>query len=377
MRKKAVHVLLLVLLCYILGLVTASYFPIPTHLGAFLTTLLQGKIRPFIVKRNFSETIGYVTDRKLGPVVNGNASYLGEYAGRLSYGVIKVQVPQHYPAGSLLDATAVRKVESLPYPAFLKFLQDRAAKPLVIWIHGYRLSFSASTAYCAQVARDLNIDANVITFDWASNESVFGYTNDVQQLPASTKHLVELLKTINNEVKPQKIAIIAHSLGCRLVCLALQQLHADPEAANLKLDQVVFLAPNVDREEFDRSFKSELEALVNRLTIYVASDDNVLLLGKLLYNVDSIGLPEQFSPDTNLDEIQTFLYYEKQLPGKIDIVDVSFSKKDFLRKHRLFLERPVMEDLFWLIHDDYPAAKRHLLKYKGTKNPTDYWVIPP
>jgi len=27
-----------------------------------------------------------------------------------------------------------------------------------------------------------------------------------------------------------------------------------------------------------------------------------------------------------------------------------------------------MEDLFWLIHDGYPAAKRHLLKYKGTKN---------
>jgi hypothetical protein len=36
-----------------------------------------------------------------------------------------------------------------------------------------------------------------------------------------------------------------------------------------------------------------------------------------------------------------------------------------------------MEDLFWLIHDGYPAAKRHLLKYKGIKNPTDYWVIPP
>jgi esterase/lipase superfamily enzyme len=145
----------------------------------------------------------------------------------------------------------------------------------------------------------------------------------------------------------------------------------------LKLDHVVLLAPNVDREEFNQNFKSGLQALVKRLTIYVASDDNVLLLGKLLYNVDSIGLPEQFSPDTNLDEIQTFLYYEKQVPGKIDLVDVSFSKKDFLRKHRLFLERPVMEDLFWLIHDDRPAAQRHLLKYEGTHNPTDYYVIPP
>jgi len=377
MRKKAAIILLLVTLCYILGLVTASYFPVSADVGAVLTKLLQGKVRPFKVKRNFNETIGYVTDRKAGPRADGNVTYLGEYAGQVSYGLMNVQLPADQPAGSPVTTGAIKKVESIPYPTFFKFLRDQSPKPLVIWIHGYRLSFPASTVYCAQIARDLNIDANVQTFDWASNESVFGYTRDLLQVPRSTKHFVDLLTTINNEVKPPKIIIIAHSLGCRLVCLALQELYNDPNTRNLKLDHVIFLAPNIDREDFDRNFKSELQTLVNRLTIYVASDDNILLLGKLLYNVDSIGLPEQFSPDTNLDEIQSFLYYEKQLPGKIDLVDVSFSKKDFLRKHRLFLERPVLDDLFWLIHDDYPAARRHLLKYKGSKSRTDYWVIPP
>jgi len=377
MRKKAAVILLLVALCYILGLVTASYFPVSADVGAVLTKLLQGKVRPFMVKRNFNETIGYVTDRKAGPPADGNVTYLGEYAGQVSYGLMNVQLPGDQPAGSTVTTGAIKKVESIPYPTFFKFLRDQSPKPLVIWIHGYRLSFPASTVYCAQIARDLNIDANVVTFDWASNESVFGYTRDLLQVPRSTKHFVDLLTTINSEVKPPKIIVIAHSLGCRLVCLALQELYNDPNTRNLKLDHVVFLAPNIDREEFDKNFKSELQTLVNRLTIYVASDDNILLLGKLLYNVDSIGLPEQFSPDTNLDEIQSFLYYEKQLPGKIDLVDVSFSKKDFLRKHRLFLERPVLDDLFWLIHDDYPAARRHLLRYKGSKSRTDYWVIPP
>ena len=376
MRRKAA-ILFLALLCFTVGLVTAFYFPIPARVGAIATKLLQGKIRPFAVKRNFKEIIAYVTDRKAGPTVDGNATYVGQYAGRVSYGVITVQVPEHHPSGSPIDAAAIKKVESIPYAAFLKLLQDQSEKPLVIWIHGYRLSFPVSTTYCAEIARDLDIDANVLTFDWASNESTFGYNQDVLQISQSTNHLVDLLETINNEVKPAKIIIIGHSLGCRLVCLALQQLYNNPNSRNLKLDHVIFLAPNVDREEFNQNFKSGLQALVNRLTIYVASDDNVLLLGKLLYNVDSIGLPEQFSPDTNLDEIQTFLYYEKQLPGKIDLVDVSFSKKDFLRKHRLFLERPVLEDLFWLIHEDNPAAQRHLLKYKNAQNATDYWVIPP
>jgi len=331
----------------------------------------------FAVNRKFTETISYVTDRKPGPVVNGNATYVGEYAGQVSYGLIKARVPQHNPTGTPLGTDAIKKVESIPYPAFLKSLQRQTAKSLLVWIHGYRLSFQGSAAYCAEIGRDLDIDTNALMFDWTTSESVMSYSRDVLQVQQSTKHLVDLLKTISNEVKPSKVIIIAHSLGCRLVCLALHELYNDPDARNVRLDQVIFLVPNVDREEFDKNFKSELQTLVKRLTIYVASDDNLLLLGKLLYNVDSIGLPEQFSPDTNLDEIQTFLYYEKQLPGKIDLVDVSFAKKDFLRKHRLFLERSVLEDLYWLIHDDYPAAKRHLLKYNGNKNPTDYWVIPP
>ena len=276
MRKKTALVVLLAALCYILGSVTAVYFPIPTHLGAGLTRLLQGRVRPFMVSRNFNETIGYVTDRKAGPLTDGNVTYLSEYAGQPSYGLINVQVPQYHPFSSPIDGGAIKKVESIPYSAFLQFLQGQSGKPLVIWIHGYRASFPLSTVHCAQVARALNIDANVLTFDWASNESVLGYTRDVLQIPHSTKHLVDLLEAINNEVKPPKIIIIAHSLGCRLVCLDSNSYTPIRKAENLKLDHVIFIAPNVDREEFDQNFKSELEALVNRLTIYVASDDNVL-----------------------------------------------------------------------------------------------------
>ena len=104
MRRTAAIVLLLALLCYILGLVTAFYFP---QFGAVLTKLLQGKIRPFAVERNFKEIIGYVTDRKAGPTVDGNVTYLGQYAGQASYGLITVQVPQHHPTGSPIDGSAI------------------------------------------------------------------------------------------------------------------------------------------------------------------------------------------------------------------------------------------------------------------------------
>lgn len=378
MRKKWIVLLLLVTLCYTLGLFTASYFARDgARLGTALTRLLHGKVHPLTVRRNFNETIYYVTDRKEGPLSNGNATYISDYAGQVSYGFINLQIPEDRLAGSEINDDVIRKVEPVPYENFVNLLQNQAGKPVVVWIHGYRPSFNLSAVHCAQLAHDLNIDANVVTFDWTSSGSVLGYTRDLLQIPRSTKHLVNLLKTISNEVRPQKIVVVAHSLGCRLVCLALHKLYNDPNAKDLKLDHVIFLVPNVDREEFDEDFKAELQSFVNRITIYVASDDNVLLLAKLLYNVDSIGLAEHFSPDTNLDEIQTFLYYKKQLPDKIDLVDVSFfSKKDALKKHRVFLERPVVDDLFWVMHD-YPAAKRHLLRYDENKSSSNYWVIPP
>lgn len=379
MRKTIAVVFLLILLSYILGLVSGFYLPTEAvHLSAGLTRLLRGKVRPLLVRRSFNETICYVTDRKEAPHVNGNTSYLGQYASQVSYGLVKVQVPDDRHVGSALNSYGIRKVESMSSPEFVKFLQDQSAKPLVIWIHGYKASFNDNNMYCAQIAYDLNMDVNILSFDWANSESVLGYARDTFQVKRSTKHLVDLLETISNEVKPQKIVIIAHSLGSQLVCLALQKMYNTPNAKNVKLDHVIFLAPNVDGDEFDQSFKSALQALVKRVTIYVSSDDNVLLLSKLLYHVDSIGLPDHFSADTNLDEIQAFLYYGKEIPEKIDLVDVSFlAKKDLLKKHRIFLDRPVLEDLFWLIHNDYPAEKRHLLKYEQGKSAANYWVIPP
>jgi len=223
-RKNAVVVILLVALCYILGLITASYFTRHgAHLGTALTRLLRGKVQPFIVRRNFNETIYYVTDRKEGPRSNGNATYVSDYAGQVSYGFIKLQIPEDRVAGSEVSDDVIRKVESVPYENFLKMLQGQAAKPLVIWIHGYRPSFNLSAIHCAQLAHDLNIDADILSFDWTSSGSSLGYTRDLLQIPHSTKHLVNLLKTVSNDVKPQRIIVAAHSLGCRLVCLALHK----------------------------------------------------------------------------------------------------------------------------------------------------------
>jgi hypothetical protein len=224
-RKKAAIVLLLVALCYILGLVSAFYLPIRTvHLDGVLVRLLGGKVPPFAAKRTFKETLWYVTDRKEDHSSRGKVRYLGEYSGDVSHGRIKVEIPEDRELGSLVGASAIKNVEPISPAQFVKSLQQQSAKPVIIWIHGYKTSFN-NTITTAPRSR--------MTWTW-------------------------------------------------------------------------------------------------------------------------------------------------QLPDKIDLVDVSyFEKKYTFMKHRIYQERPVLEDLFWLIQDDYPAAKRYLVKFGGNQSPIDYWVIPP
>jgi len=382
MRKRA-GVIILLVLCYALGVLSAFYFPFrAVHVDALLIRLLGGKVPPFLAERTFKQTVWYVTDRKQGPSTGGNVSYLGEYAGEVSHGLIKLEIPEDRELGSLIGPSAIKNVEPISRAQFVKSLQQQSAKPVVIWIHGYKASFINNITGYAQIACDLDMDANFVNFDWTSTGSSTDFTRDVFQLKRSTEHLANLLETISNEVKPSKIVVLAHSLGSDLTCLALQKLYNDPKAKNLKLDHVILLVPTVERDDFDQTFKSELQAMVKRLTVYVLSGDPALLLSKLLYNIDAIGLPENFSPhpkpETDPSEIQAFLYYQKQLPDKIDLVDVSyFEKKHTFTKHRIYRERPVLEDMFWLIQDDYPAEKRYLVKFGSNQTPIDYWLIPP
>ena len=166
MRKKAAVIFCLVAFCYALALLSGFYFPVkPVYLGAVLTRVLNGKVRPLVVSRNFNETICYVTDRKEGPRVGDNGTYIGEYAGRVSYGLITVQVPHDRAVGSPLTSAVIRKVEPISSEDFVKLLQDQSAKPIAIWIHGYKALFDDDTLYCAQIASDLNMEASVLDFD--------------------------------------------------------------------------------------------------------------------------------------------------------------------------------------------------------------------
>lgn len=387
--KKIIIILLALLLAFLLGLLSSFYFQVQhTYLATVVSRLLLEHSMPLKVTKKFDETIYFATDRKELPNKKSNtlktspdlSEYSNQYAGNISYGTINILIPHNFHTGDSLASTAIKKITPLSSVEFLNLLKTKNDKPFIIWIHGYKTSFKTNATYFGQLANDLNIDAVFLTYDWTSSESPLGYKNDLQQLNTSATLFTQFIEKIVQDVKPKKIIIIAHSLGSRLIALSFDQLYKNPNFSDIdtEFSHVVFLAPNVDRNDFDQNFKNQLTSMVKKLTVYVASNDNALLLSKYLYQIDSLGLPTDFSAETNLDEIQALLYYQKSLPHTIDIVDVSYFPKRDLSQHLYFKERPIIEDMHWLINSDYVPQDRYLLKQnENPKNANSYWFIPP
>jgi len=54
------------------------------------------------------------------------------------------------------------------------------ARDLLVFVHGYNVSFEDAAVRAAQVAADLNFDGSVLLFSWPSAASVTGYVRDQQ-----------------------------------------------------------------------------------------------------------------------------------------------------------------------------------------------------
>ena len=135
------------------------------------------------------------------------------------------------------------------------------------------------------------------------------------------------------------------------------------------------IAPDVNAQDFDFRFKQQILTMVNRLTVYVASDDNALLISHFINSSMPLGLPTQFSPDTQLDEAQSLLTIDS-LDSHLDIIDATYIIKPEFFKHNYYRSRALITDMYWLLNNPLPTEQRPL--YRSKLNPNkNYWILPP
>ncbi len=233
-------------------------------------------------------------------------------------------------------------------------LQSAGGSDLLVFLHGYNVSFEEAARRAAQLACDLSFDGAVVLFSWASWGSLPRYVADEDRARVSATALAEFLRTLQ-EGPWRRVHLLAHSMGNRVLLGALAGRAQPLPAAG----RVVLAAADVYTREFTDIFPRVLAALgptPGQLTSYVSRSDRALLLSRWLHGAERIGLFDDGAEPTILAGLET-----------IDATNVDTS---MLTRHSYFGdERSVITDLGLLLAEGLPPARRGLREVPGR----GYW----
>jgi esterase/lipase superfamily enzyme len=232
-------------------------------------------------------------------------------------------------------------------------LASAQRKELLIFLHGYRVTFEEAARRAAQVANDIGFGGVVVLFSWPSAGTLLAYFADEDSAAKSAAPLRALLRDL--EGGPWScVHLLAHSMGSRVMVSSL----SGPEVGwTLPIQNVVLVAADLDVELFQQQFPS-LRARVRQdagglVTSYTSSADRAL------------GVSSWFHRGTRLGRVG-----DRPLPvAGLETVDATATDSSLLGLHHGYFaeQRSLLTDLGLLLREGLPAVRR------GLQNVQDQW----
>jgi esterase/lipase superfamily enzyme len=156
-----------------------------------------------------------------------------------------------------------------------------------VFVHGYNVNFDDALFRTAQIAYDMGFDGPAVTYSWPAGGRLLNYQRDSDIAGTSDKELRALLEMIAAKTGVTSVNIVAHSMGNGPLLSVLHQ-QADFIARNavtvdLKLNEIVFAAPDVSRNQFQELATGVGTIVKGGLTLYASRNDLALQLSKNLF----------------------------------------------------------------------------------------------
>lgn len=315
----------------------------------------------------------YVTNRRRGAEgASLEQRYQQEREEVLKFGAFDAEIQPTLGLGMLINPTEwfqneeirIKDVRSLQQAEFVERLRglvaDSPYRGLLVVVHGFREAYPSALRKTAFLGHVLDINAPVLLFDWPGNQgsSLSGYRRAHQVAKASGTELARTLELLIRDVKPERLWIIANSMGGQVVADAFSVLYREADLADVEteIEDVVLTAPDVDQDEFDERFKQEITALARHLTVYVSSNDRALLVSRLINRGARSG-ESTLSPDQLEEAIRVAELIEpgSELITLVDVTPVNRTRNF----HNFSLETPeFFDDLFLrLTNPDTPRSR--------------------
>lgn len=323
----------------------------------------------------------YATDRKPTGFKQPRRRYGSERGnGSLDYGVCEVSIPEDHKIGHL-EGPSWRRFEFradpkkhvvlldvgvLPGDRFFDrlsgTLQKASRREILLFLHGFNVSFENAARRTAQIAYDLKFEGSPAFYSWPSKGqlSLTGYTHDETNVEWTIPHLREFLEGLAARSGAEAIHLIAHSMGNRALTRALEQLAAvmaDPEAPSFT--EVVLTAPDIDADVF-RQVAAAFRRAARRVTLYASEKDRALQASHKFH-----GYPRAGDAGENVVVV----------PG-VDTIDASAVDTNLVGHFYYGDNRSVLSDIFHLLQDGKPPEDRFGLHPR--QSPAGrYWIFAP
>jgi esterase/lipase superfamily enzyme len=331
----------------------------------------------------------FITNRKMaerqGPL---EERFITEREPALKFGFFDTRIQPSLGLGMLIDPTEwfqneeiqLNKVEPLEQNHFIdkvrRVVQDSPYRSLLVVVHGFRERFPSALRKTAFLSHVLDINSPVLVFDWPGNQgsSLGGYRRARQVAEASGEDLARTLELIIRDIRPERLWLLANSMGGQVVVDAFGLLHQNQDLADAEteIEDVVLTAPDVDHAAFNAQFKQEIKTLAKNLTVYVSSNDRALLVSRLINRGKRSG-ESTLSPDM-LEEAERLAELVEPDSDQLALVDVTPVNRT-RNFHNFSLETPeFFDDLFLrLTNDETPRSR--LLYQVPTPDGKVYWVL--
>ena len=304
--------------------------------------------------------------------------FTSAHGGALRFGAFDTEIEPALGLGRWLNASSwfldeeirILRVHALERAALVQQVRDMVAKSphraLLLLVHGYRTDFDYALRGTAFLAHILDIDAPVMVFDWPGDQgdSLSGYRRAQQVATASGAELAAVLRLIKREIRPERLWLVANSMGGQVVVDAFSQLYREAGyGRDREIDAVVLTAPDVAHAEFNDQFKRELAALVRKTTVYVSSNDRALLVSRVINRGRRLGQSTLSKAEAELiAETQNLLDLTAPSDDTLELVDVTPVNRT-RNFHNFSLEVPeYFDDMYLrLVNPDTPENR---LRYR-------------
>ncbi|MEM9356945.1 MAG: alpha/beta hydrolase [Pseudomonadota bacterium] len=233
----------------------------------------------------------------------------------------------------------------------------------LVFVHGFNTTFDYALYRAAQLSYDLKYDAGSFVYSWPSNGSISAYTKDRESAEQARQYLRKYLKLVATSSGATTMTIIAHSMGNQLLLPVLDSLRRDDDF-NIKISQLIFAAPDVDRDTFVGIAK-QIAGMSDGMTLYAANNDRALMVSESIWRGPRAG-----SIPTDLPPVV--------LPG-VDTIDVSATETQyFTLGHSGYAEKKeLLEDIRSLLSKGYQAPKDRIPTLETVQTPAGtYWKFP-